>query len=189
MKFTQLYEWMMYFIILCISGYLFFLNWQYPYFVNYIFLLFGLFVSTLYQRIRVLLLSGFLTTVMLVYFYLFNFVVIFSSIVKFDVIYFILFAILLVVFFYFHIKFMNRLWVKAQANAKMTREKLVLTEEKLVQSEKLSVVGQLAAGIAHEIRNPLAVLSGFVQMLDKNEKTRSIMLAEIERINAFHYVS
>ncbi|MFB5193092.1 PAS domain S-box protein [Alicyclobacillus fastidiosus] len=39
------------------------------------------------------------------------------------------------------------------------------SEETIRQSEKLSAVGQLAAGIAHEIRNPLTALKGFTQLL------------------------
>src|SRR5690625_1192062 len=34
-------------------------------------------------------------------------------------------------------------------------------EEMMVRSEKMSVAGQLAAGIAHEIRNPLTSMKGF----------------------------
>ncbi|MBB6177355.1 two-component system, sporulation sensor kinase E [Anoxybacillus tengchongensis] len=38
-------------------------------------------------------------------------------------------------------------------------------EEQLRKSDTLSVVGQLAAGIAHEIRNPMTALKGFIQLL------------------------
>jgi PAS domain S-box-containing protein len=60
-------------------------------------------------------------------------------------------------------------------------------EEALLQSEKLSVIGQLAAGVAHEIRNPLTTLKGFVQLQQKGislqEDNLKLMLAELERIN------
>jgi two-component system sporulation sensor kinase A len=58
------------------------------------------------------------------------------------------------------------------------------TEEYVRASEKLSIVGQLAAGIAHEIRNPLTSLKGFVQILkSRNTDYVDIMLEELERIN------
>ena len=61
------------------------------------------------------------------------------------------------------------------------------TEELLRKSDKLSVAGQLAAGLAHEIRNPLTSLRGFLQLLQHDMKEKKhyfdIMLSELDRIN------
>lgn len=60
-------------------------------------------------------------------------------------------------------------------------------EELLRRSEKLTTVGQLAAGVAHEIRNPLTTLKGFLQLQQRtralNDNHMDMMLAELERIN------
>ncbi|MCK1994054.1 PAS domain S-box protein [Peribacillus muralis] len=60
-------------------------------------------------------------------------------------------------------------------------------EELVVLSEKLSVIGHLAASVAHEIRNPLTSLKGFVQLMDMTKEVNplhtDIMLKEIDRIN------
>lgn len=59
-------------------------------------------------------------------------------------------------------------------------------EDIMAQSEKMSVAGQLAAGIAHEIRNPLTSLKGFLQLLqsdvDQKEVYYQIMIEEIDKI-------
>lgn len=59
-------------------------------------------------------------------------------------------------------------------------------QELLLQSDKLSIAGELAAGIAHEIRNPVTAIKGFLQLLyadGKNVQTYySVMASEIERI-------
>ncbi|WP_152559199.1 PAS domain S-box protein [Tumebacillus flagellatus] len=60
------------------------------------------------------------------------------------------------------------------------------TQTRLIQAEKLSIAGQLAAGIAHEIRNPLTALKGFVQLMEGgasfNPHYLQVMGAELNRI-------
>jgi len=71
--------------------------------------------------------------------------------------------------------------------------KLLNLEEKVRQNEKLAAVGQLAAGIAHEIRNPLASMSASIEMLkgslpadpaqSENQRLMDIAIREIDRLN------
>jgi len=65
-------------------------------------------------------------------------------------------------------------------------------EEQVKRSDRLAMVGQIAAGTAHEIRNPLTSIKGFMQVLnntfrekgmDKERSYTEIMLTEINRIN------
>jgi two-component system sensor histidine kinase PilS (NtrC family) len=58
------------------------------------------------------------------------------------------------------------------------------------RSERLAIVGQLAAGIAHEIRNPLASISGSIELLrqgpsasDDDRTLMTIVHREIQRLN------
>lgn len=65
--------------------------------------------------------------------------------------------------------------------------KLKHMEEMIRSSEKLGVLGELAAGIAHEVRNPLTTLKGFLQLIRNDSDTQNqiyikLMLEEVDRI-------
>ncbi len=68
--------------------------------------------------------------------------------------------------------------------------KLKEMEEQLKRADRLAAVGQLAAGMAHEIRNPLASISGSVQLLlegsqvsEEERRLMGIVVREAKRLN------
>ncbi|MEN8258720.1 MAG: ATP-binding protein [Thermodesulfobacteriota bacterium] len=63
-------------------------------------------------------------------------------------------------------------------------------EQQLERSRRLAALGQMAAGIAHEIRNPLGTLRGFAQYFSRHFKDdengreyADLMIGEVDRLN------
>lgn len=91
---------------------------------------------------------------------------------------------------------LTRMWQEAQ-NARLVaekrqaqgRSKILELQKDLEHSERMAAIGQLAATVAHEIRNPLASMSGCVELLGEeleiNERARvlEIIDREIKRLN------
>lgn len=70
----------------------------------------------------------------------------------------------------------------------ITEKKLL--ERELGRLERLNVVGEMAAGIGHEVRNPMTTVRGFLQLLNKKADCRqyaeyyAVMIGELDRANS-----
>ncbi|ABO50803.1 GAF sensor signal transduction histidine kinase [Desulforamulus reducens MI-1] len=62
-------------------------------------------------------------------------------------------------------------------------------EKEMIRLDRLNMVGEMAAGIAHEVRNPLTTVRGFLQMLGKKndngklQEYYALMIEELDRAN------
>jgi len=89
------------------------------------------------------------------------------------------------------VKTRDEIGTLANSFNQMTRE-LKASRDMLVQSEKLAAVGQLAAGIAHEIRNPLTSIKMIVQLLGRrlkdDEAGQESVQAVLDEINRLEVI-
>jgi signal transduction histidine kinase len=70
--------------------------------------------------------------------------------------------------------------IKIESNLKKTLVKLKKMQKQIVAQEKLASLGRLAAGIAHELKNPLNFINNFAQLSNKYLKKLSNQLSKLD---------
>lgn len=92
------------------------------------------------------------------------------------------------ILFYFAIAGLTGALVERELTARKKEEEMRL---QLERSNQLSRVGQIAAGVAHEIKNPLASIKGAIEIInddntsdDERAEFNSILIKEIKRMDA-----
>lgn len=66
----------------------------------------------------------------------------------------------------------------------------IKTQKEMTRLDQLNLIGQMAAGIGHEVRNPMTTVRGFLQMLSEKEDCSQykgyfgLMIEELDRANA-----
>ncbi|WP_338754387.1 PAS domain S-box protein [Bacillus sp. FJAT-52991] len=78
-------------------------------------------------------------------------------------------------------KYLHRVATVTQDISNLKEKELLLNKQ-----DKLGAIGQLAAGIAHEVRNPLTAIKGFTQLWgqETHNKYSEIILSELDRIES-----
>ncbi len=62
-------------------------------------------------------------------------------------------------------------------------------EEKQRYYDQLKIIGEMSAGVAHEVRNPMTTIKGFLQLMKQNEDFKkyddifNLMIEEVNRVN------
>ncbi|WP_133058648.1 two-component system sensor histidine kinase NtrB [Halalkalibacter urbisdiaboli] len=126
------HEYLMMYIMICsIFMYFYVLNVMHAELINYLFIFLGIILSSLYQRYEAVLFSGLLASLLLFYFFQRQFDLMIGNIVRYDYTYFLLFCLLIVVFFLYHVNMTKMLWKRAQQSELLAKQRLKSTELRL----------------------------------------------------------
>ena len=72
---------------------------------------------------------------------------------------------------------------------KLAQEKVAHWQKEMARMDRLNLLGEMAAGLGHEVRNPLATVKGFLQLMASKEDCTQylhyiqLMLEELDRAN------
>jgi two-component system, NtrC family, sensor histidine kinase HydH len=101
---------------------------------------------------------------------------------------YVLYKVMITMMACFVVAFLSSLLSEREQKAK---KKLRTMEDHFKRVEKLAAIGEMAAGLAHEIKNPLASLSGSIQILREevrydpvHDKLMQIVLRETDRLSS-----
>jgi len=99
----------------------------------------------------------------------------------------VLYRMAMIIFACFAVAFLSSLLAE---QAESTRKELAAMKDRVKRAERLAVVGEMAAGLTHEIKNPLASLAGAIQLLKDEisynydyDKLMRIVLRETDRLS------